>query len=289
MNIDPNHLPLVRDFQSRHRAGLMTLVFTDLAGSTKLKNDLGDSLAGAILSKHHSCVRELLKAFPEAREISTAGDSFFLVFDSPSNAVLFSVQLHKRLRQLSEQVGHSIRDRVGIHVGEVFVEHGKVEGKVQNFSGIQVDTCARVMSLCDPERTLMTRFAFDNAQQTLKGRADAAGRLVWISHGLFEVKGVAQPLEICEVAELAKNQPKPLEDSEKAKRFLGAPATLGAESALDRVEGWKGVVGRRRREVLFSTTAAWIGVLIVIVTAISRFDGISYDFAQCSPKISTEP
>ena len=60
-------------------------------------------LAGALMQKHHALVRELLAGFPMAREISTAGDSFFLVFDSPSNAVLFSAQLHSRLRSLSKQ------------------------------------------------------------------------------------------------------------------------------------------------------------------------------------------
>jgi mono/diheme cytochrome c family protein len=70
-----------------HRTALVTLVFTDIVGSTQLKQDLGDRQAVALIQRHHATVRELLAGFVGAREISTAGDSFFLVFDKPSDDI----------------------------------------------------------------------------------------------------------------------------------------------------------------------------------------------------------
>jgi class 3 adenylate cyclase len=66
--------------------------------------------------------------------------------------------------------------------------------------GIQVDTCARVMSIAQPGQILMTRPVFDNARQSLKGEEiEGAGPLVYLNHGLFELKGLEGPVEICEV------------------------------------------------------------------------------------------
>lgn len=279
MKIEPRHLSLVDDFRAKHRAGLMTLLFTDLAGSTKLKSELGDAVAGAILQRHHSLVREVLKSFPEAREVSTAGDSFFLVFDSPSNAVIFALRLHRALRELSTQVGHKIRDRVGIHVGEVFFEHGETAGRVQNYSGIHVDTCARVMGICAPGRILLTRFAFDNAQQIVPTKKDKLGPLGWISHGLYELKGVSQPLEICEVFEKGKARPEAPLDGEKARRFIGSEIDRAKlAEAQEAADDWLGLLRRRRKEIALTTLVALTLLLVTLSSTIyEKLSSLSYD------------
>ena len=46
----------VEEFRRRHRVGLVTLLFTDIIGSTKLKQTLGDAQAVAFLQSHHSAV-----------------------------------------------------------------------------------------------------------------------------------------------------------------------------------------------------------------------------------------
>ncbi len=88
----------VEEFQRKHRIGLLTLLFTDLVGSTQLKQELGDHAAVALIQQHRALVREILSGFKEGEEIETAGDSFFLVFTKPSDAVQFSLLLQTRLR-----------------------------------------------------------------------------------------------------------------------------------------------------------------------------------------------
>ena len=68
----------VEDFQRRHRSKLVTMLFSDVVGSTKLKQILGDSLAIDLLDRHNAIVREILARFPEGEEIHTAGDAFFI-------------------------------------------------------------------------------------------------------------------------------------------------------------------------------------------------------------------
>ena len=75
-----------------HRTGLVAMVFTDLEGSTGLKQALGDREAVALMQAHHDGVRRILRLFKEAEEINAAGDSFFVVFTKPSDAVRFGVR-----------------------------------------------------------------------------------------------------------------------------------------------------------------------------------------------------
>ena len=71
-----DHRAQVDEFQRKYRTGLVTLLFTDIVGSTKLKQALGDREAVALMHHHHALVREILSQFHEGQEISTAGDSF---------------------------------------------------------------------------------------------------------------------------------------------------------------------------------------------------------------------
>jgi class 3 adenylate cyclase len=180
---------------------LVTMVFTDIVGSTELKQRAGEHRAMELIQWHHAIVRETLATSMSGEEVSTAGDSFFLVFASPSDAVRFALQLQSRLRTGPGQ-GFVIYDRIGIHVGEVFMSNEVVAGKVRDFYGMQVDTCARVMSLGGADQILMTRFAHDNARHSLRG-ADLPGLspLQWTAHGFYQVKGVDEPIEVFEVGE----------------------------------------------------------------------------------------
>ncbi len=219
---------------SKQRTGLFTLLFTDVVGSTELKAALGDQPGVALIQAHHAIIRELLLSFPEAQEINTAGDSFLLVFARPSDALRFALQLQGRLRQFNEARPARVEDRVGLHMGEVVIEQR--EGK-RDVHGMQVDTCARVMSLAQAGQILMTRPVFDNARQTLKGEEidDTAG-LEWLNHGRFELKGVNDPVEICEVRAAGTPGSAPPASSEKAHR-VELPE---GESVL----GWRPAVGQ---------------------------------------------
>jgi WD40 repeat protein/class 3 adenylate cyclase len=226
----------VEAFGRRHRTGLVTLTFTDLAGSTELKQRHGDAAALGLIEQHHAAVRDLLRQFAEAEEIGTAGDSFFLVFARPSDAVRFALRLHARLQQLAGETGTALRDRVGIHAGEVFVQEDPAGAGAKSLHGLHVDTAARVMSLGQGGQVLMTRFVFDNARQSLKGEEIAGvGALSWLNHGWYRLKGIDEPVEICEVRTADAGPVTPPTSSEKAERV-----TVEGEPVL----GWRPAVGQ---------------------------------------------
>ncbi|MBI3099880.1 MAG: hypothetical protein HYY93_16840, partial [Planctomycetes bacterium] len=96
--LSPDTRARVEEFRRRHRTSLVTLLFTDLVGSTRLKQERGDLEAVALMQAHAAMVREILAGVPEAEEISTAGDAFFCVFVRPSDAVRFALQVQAAMR-----------------------------------------------------------------------------------------------------------------------------------------------------------------------------------------------
>ncbi|MBI2927584.1 MAG: protein kinase [Verrucomicrobia bacterium] len=227
----------VEQFRRRFRTGSVTLVFTDLAGSTQLKQTLGDREGVALIQHHHSVVRERLRQFAEAEAISTAGDSFFLVFARPSDAVKFALLLLGRLRQVTQEGGHALADRVGIHVGEVVIEQEASAASPKDLYGIHVDICARVMGLAGANQILLTRSAFDNARAALRGEdLPGVGELRWANHGPYLLKGIDEPVEICEVR-AAEGTLTPPATTEKAHRHVSPEAepVLGWRPALGQV------------------------------------------------------
>lgn len=198
---------------------VVTMVFTDLVHSTKLKQKFGDAYAMELVTKHHALVRRLIRGTSTGEEVSTQGDAFFVAFATPSDAVIFALSLQRYLRDTSETDGERLYDRIGIHTGEVVAERVARPDKQFDLNGIQVDTAARIQSLATGDQILMSRFVYDNAKQMLEGQeVPGLDEIAWKRYGYYEMKGVAEPIEICEVGEKGYAILKAPADSEKAKR-----------------------------------------------------------------------
>ena len=256
-----NRRAQVEDFQRRHRTKLVTMLFSDIVGSTKLKQILGDRGAIDAIQAHHALFREVLGSFDDGEEISTTGDGFFLVFAKPSDAVKFSLLAQAGLRRMAEETGHPVLDRIGIHVGEVWVDEKAAPGKSKDLYGIQVDTCARVSSLGEADQVLLTRFAFDSARQVLKGdELENLAPLSWLNHGPYAMKGVEETVEVCEVGETGKAALTRPDDTEKARRFPSPESepVLGWRPAVDQpVPGTSWVLEKKLGEGGFGEV--WLG------------------------------
>lgn len=196
---------------------LVTLLFTDVVGSVALKQQLGDRDGIELLQRHHGRLRETLAVSSGAQEIETAGDSFLILFPTPSEGVRCALRLQTHLAEFNRGQAVPALDRMGLHVGEVTIE--ETGGGRRRIHGMQVDTCARVMSLAQGGQILMTRATFDNARQSLKGEEiEGTGALTWLNHGRYELKGVEEPVEICEVRMTAGGSLSAPATSEKVRR-----------------------------------------------------------------------
>ena len=233
VRLTEEHRHAVEEFRARHKTGVLVLVFTDMVGSTALKQELGDRSGIALVNQHRQVVRDILAGFPEGEEISTAGDSFFIVFLRPSDSVRFALSLHVRLREASTGTPKPLSVRVGIHMGEVFVVEPDGEGEDRrDVFGIQVDAAARVMNLASSGQTLMTRGVFDNARAVLRGEEiPGVSELAWLNHGPYGLKGVDEPFDVCEAGEQQWAPLAPPPDSDKARSLAAWDGGL--------VSGWR--------------------------------------------------
>jgi class 3 adenylate cyclase len=88
--------------------------------------------------------------------------------------------------------------------------------------GLAKAIAARVMSLAGDGRILLTRAAYDFARRAAVGTDDEAA-LRWAVHGSYQLAGVADPVEVCEVAEPGILALSPPRDAEKAQRADDEP------------------------------------------------------------------
>ena len=97
-------------------SGTVTFVFTDIEGSTRLLQELGDGYA-AISRDHRQIVREAFAAH-DGTEIDTQGDSFFFSFTRARDAVAAAVEAQRALAAHAWPEGKTVRVRMGLHTGE---------------------------------------------------------------------------------------------------------------------------------------------------------------------------
>jgi class 3 adenylate cyclase len=97
-------------------AGTITMLFTDIEGSTRLARSLGNRYQ-IVLADHHRVLRNAWREHA-GREISTEGDSFFIVFRRAQDAVAAAVQAQRELAAHRWPEGADLRVRMGMHTGE---------------------------------------------------------------------------------------------------------------------------------------------------------------------------
>src|SRR6266508_3020567 len=115
--------------------GTVTLLFTDVEGSTKLVHELGDAYAG-VLADHRRLVREAVAA-AGGHEVDSRGDEFFLAFPEAGAAVGAAVALQQSLAAHDWPAGIQVRVRVGLHTGEPTLRDGA-------YFGMDVHRAARI-------------------------------------------------------------------------------------------------------------------------------------------------
>jgi class 3 adenylate cyclase len=119
-------------------AGTVTFAFTDIEGSTKLLQELGDEAFGVLARDHRRIVRETFGA-AGGSEIDTQGDAFFFSFPRARDAVTAAVAAQRALREHAWPEAREVRVRMGLHTGEPHVGD-------EGYLGIDVVRAARIAS-----------------------------------------------------------------------------------------------------------------------------------------------
>jgi predicted ATPase/class 3 adenylate cyclase len=117
--------------------GTVTLLFSDMEGSTKLLQRLGAARYGELLTRHRELMRDAFTG-EGGYEVDCEGDSFFAAFASAARAVAAAAQAQRALD--AEPWPHDVwpRVRIGIHTGEPVAAPPK-------YVGLDVHRASRVM------------------------------------------------------------------------------------------------------------------------------------------------
>jgi predicted ATPase/class 3 adenylate cyclase len=127
--------------------GTVTFLFTDIEGSTRLLQRLGDRYP-ELLSEHGRILRKAA-ADEEGIEVSTEGDSFFVAFRSPVQGVRAAAAAQKALAEHDWPDGSAVRVRMGLHTGE-----GIPGG--DNYVGLDVHRAARIAAAAHGGQVLIS-------------------------------------------------------------------------------------------------------------------------------------
>jgi predicted ATPase/class 3 adenylate cyclase len=115
--------------------GTVTFLFTDIEGSTRLLQELGDGYR-AVQDRHGELVRAAIRTY-EGHEIRTEGDSFFVAFRTPAQGVRAAVEAQRALAREDWAHGSPLRVRMGLHTGEGVLGGG-------DYLGVDVNRTARI-------------------------------------------------------------------------------------------------------------------------------------------------
>jgi class 3 adenylate cyclase len=160
----------------------ITAMFTDIAGSTRLADELGDDAYSEMIADHRRTVRSLVRQH-RGEEVGTQGDGFLLRFPSPQEAVGCAIDLQRTLAD-QRRSGESVPPvRVGAHAGEVIAAgDGDVIGRMVNIA-------SRVADAAGPDEILVTEPVADHA----------GPGILTEDRGLRELRGVEGPRHLLEV------------------------------------------------------------------------------------------
>jgi class 3 adenylate cyclase len=117
--------------------GTVTFLFTDIEGSTRLLQELGDDY-GQVVADHRRVLRDVFQQ-GGGKEVDTQGDAFFYSFPRARDAVGAAVAGQRALAGHTWPQGAQVRVRMGLHTGEPTVGE-------EGYIGLDVVRAARICS-----------------------------------------------------------------------------------------------------------------------------------------------
>lgn len=165
-------------------SGLITILFTDLVGSTALAQQLGDTAADKLRRDHFDQLRRAVSA-TGGTEVKTIGDAMMVSYSSATDAIAGAVAMQQRVHALNDGGGSpTIQMRVGVSAGDATFEDG-------DWFGTPVVEASRLCDAATGGQILVADIvrvlAGSRAGHDMSPVADVEG------------KGLPTPMKACEV------------------------------------------------------------------------------------------
>ncbi len=162
----------------------VTVLFTDVVGSTQLRTTRGDEPAHRILQAHEELVRREIELC-SGQEVKTIGDSFMVAFASARSAVDCAVAVQRAVEEHNKSnTDDQVQVRIGLNTGEAIREKG-------DLFGAAVDAAARIMSKAAGAQILVS-----GAVRSVVGEGKD---ITFIDRGPFWLKGFPERWRLYEV------------------------------------------------------------------------------------------
>ncbi|MBI2534731.1 MAG: adenylate/guanylate cyclase domain-containing protein [Deltaproteobacteria bacterium] len=161
----------------------VTLMFTDIEGSTSLTQRLGDEGAQRLLREHNEAVRRALDSY-NGKEIEHTGDGIMASFFSASRAVGCAVQIQQTFAaRNTANPEDAVRIRIGLNAGEPIAEGN-------DLFGASVQLARRICDRAEPSQVLVS----DVVRQLVSGKGFTFEHI-----GPEVLKGFAEPVALYRV------------------------------------------------------------------------------------------
>jgi class 3 adenylate cyclase len=218
--------------------GLITILFTDLVGSTELASEMGDAAADELRREHFASLREAVVA-TGGTEVKTIGDALMVSYPGAADALAGAATMQRAVERHNRKLGEArLAMRVGISAGDASFEDG-------DWFGTPVVESSRLCAAASGGQILVA----DIVRMLAGSRTELELR----SLGELDLKGLPAPLSACEVSwQIATTceAEVPLPtciDLDPAFPFAGR-----AEDVERLTVAWKETVEGARRAVLVS-------------------------------------
>ncbi len=204
--------------------GPVTIMFTDIEGSTSLRTTLGDAGTDALFREHDALVRAQVAEHHGLDQRAALGDGFLVVFVSTKRALACAIAIQRALDGFNRQrSGPPLNVRIGLNTGEVTQVDGQISGEA-------VHGAARVCSAASGRQVLIS----DVTRQLAGTIPDVSYR----DTGEHELKGFPTPWRLWDVVWVRESV------GAKAEVFVGREEQLRSLSGrvASTVDGNGGLV-----------------------------------------------
>jgi class 3 adenylate cyclase len=159
----------------------VTLLFTDLVGSTELLDRLGDDAAESARREHFSLLRAAAREHG-GREVKSLGDGLMVAFGSVRGAVACAVRMQQLLAALPGE--QAMRLRIGLNAGETISTE-------DDYFGAPVVVAARLCDRAGAGQIL--------ASEVVRSLVGGRGRYRFLPLGAIRLKGLSEPVTAFEL------------------------------------------------------------------------------------------
>ena len=201
----------------------MTLLFTDIEGSTRALRQLG-ALYRDALELHQKIVRDAI-ADGGGVEVDTQGDSFFVAFSNAGDAVRAATRIQADVAAATWPSSIPLHIRIGLHTGEPTVADDR-------YVGLDVNRTARIAAMAHGDQIVVSAV-------TRSLLAGAPGEVEFVDLGRTRLKDFPEPERLFQVSRIgAARRFPPLRTVDETNvprlpgSFVGRSAELASIAAL---------------------------------------------------------